>query len=729
MRKKEVDDILKKYKKKLKETSVDDGAFSIQYAKFKKEMRGEELTLYEKFCNLSERILKVSTKPDKREKLVESIDRIGLNITPEGAVSFATLFGFAFILLGFIFVIVGYVFFTEPYFSLVGEETFMKALGTGPIFFFIFFVIFGLVSMRFLTGVPNRKAVLWRIKASDQMVLCVLYMVMYMRHTSNLEHAVKFAAQHLDDPLASDLKRVFWNLETGKAKTVAESLDIYLEGWREHNMEFVNSIHLIESSLYEPSEKRRLEILDRGLDTILNGTYERMMHYAHEVRVPITNLYMLGIILPILALIMLPLMGAFLGVKWYWLAFLYNILLPVFVYFRGNEILSKRPGGSSESSLLKRGGYEKYKKISFFGLEINPIILGVPILILILIIGLSPLILHSLFPGNEFLNGDGMFGYFDDNGICAGKDCLGPYGTGALYFSLLIPLSWTFGIGTYYKLKTKKLIKIKDGVVKLEKEFSGSLFQLGNRIGDGLPAEIAVEKVAENMRGTPTGEFFRIISINIRKLGMDLSNAIFNRERGGIVYYPSNLIQSSMRVLVQSVQKGPKIASSAMISISNYLININKINERLKDLLSEVISSMKAQINFLTPLIAGIVVGIGAMITGIIVKLGPLLKLTGGESVEGFGVDLSIIAQIFPIDKVIPPYFFQLVVGVYILQLVIILTKLRNGIEFGVDKLREDSAMGGNLFKGVGLYVVVSVIVIIVLSFLSRGVLGAVGGF
>ncbi|MEK6952401.1 MAG: hypothetical protein AABX29_05275, partial [Nanoarchaeota archaeon] len=483
-----------------------------------------------------------------------------------------------------------------------------------------------------------------------------------------------------------------------------------------------------ESSLYEPTDKRRLEILDRALDVILNGTYERMMNYAHDIKNPITTLYMLGVILPILALIILPLMGTFLGIKWYWLAFLYNILLPLFVYFKGNDILNKRPGGSSESTLLQGKNYEDYKRIEFLGIQIDPILLGLPILFLVLIIGLSPLILHSLFPGSAFLNAEGVFGYFDDKGLCTGKNCMGPYGIWALYLSLLIPLSWTLGIGLYYRLKTRKLIKIKDDTTRLEKEFSSSLFQLGNRIGDGLPAEIAIEKVAENMRGTATGDFFRMIAVNIRKLGMDLNEAIFNKSRGGIIYYPSNVIQSSMRVLVQSVQKGPAIAASAMISISNYLDNINKINERLKDLLSDITSSMKGQINFLTPLIAGIVIGIGAMITSIIVNLGPLLAMTGGEKVEGFGVDLSIIADIFPLDKVIPPYFFQLVVGIYILQLVIILTKLKSGIEFGVDRLREENEMSGNLFKGVGLYVIVCIIVVFILTMLSQGVMLTTGG-
>jgi len=34
------------------------------------------------------------------------------------------------------------------------------------------------------------------------------------------------------------------------------------------------------------------------------------------------------------------------------------------------------------------------------------------------------------------------------------------------------------------------------------------MFQLGNRLGDGIPAEIAFAKVAETMKGTTSGDFF-----------------------------------------------------------------------------------------------------------------------------------------------------------------------------------------------------------------------------
>ena len=71
-----------------------------------------------------------------------------------------------------------------------------------------------------------------------------------MRHTSNFELGIDFAAEHLPPPLSIDLKKIIWNIETEKYASIKESVDNYLQTWRKWNMEFIESMHLIESFLY-----------------------------------------------------------------------------------------------------------------------------------------------------------------------------------------------------------------------------------------------------------------------------------------------------------------------------------------------------------------------------------------------------------------------------------------------------------------------------------------------
>ncbi len=691
--KKEVDDILEKYRKKLDDRGdYELEGFSRQYKKFKQERVREDLSFYEKACNFCGKLLAVKVDQNRRNKLIDSIDRVGLEITSEGSTSLAFFVGGFFILLGMT------IFFTT------------LLLGSFSLFIPLIFIILGIVFIKLLLEKPNRIATRFRLKAGNQMVLCILYIVMYMRHTSNLEHAVKFAAQNINDPLSNDLKKIIWDVEIGRYSTIKESLDIYLESWRYYYPDFVNSFHLIESSLYEPSESRRIEILEKGLDGMLDGTHEKMLHYAQDLINPITNLYMLGIILPILGLIILPLMGAFIGIKWYWIAFFYNLVMPIIVYSLGLSILEKRPSGEGEATDVSQDIFNQYRKVKFLGVDINPLILVIPLFLILFFIGLSPILLRSGFGS--------LFGY-----EIQGDRLYGPFSLTSLMLSLALPLAIAISLSIYYKLRTKNLIKIRENAKELEREFSGSLFQLGNRIEDGLPSELAFGKVAENVKGTATGDFFTIVSYNIRNLGMSIKDAVFNPNVGAIVKYPSKIIQSSMQVLLESSKRGPKVAALSLISVSNYMVNVHKVNERLRDLLSDVISSLSGQINFLTPIIAGIVVGIGNTITSVVVGLGPALGGASGGDEAVFGINAGVLRDVFPLDKIIPPYFFQLIVGLYLVEITIIMTILANYIENGVDKLNEEYSLSKTLFKSVGFYILVTILVTTILYFMARGVL------
>ncbi len=694
--KEELDKLIKKYTSKLEKNISRDveqpkrnSEFSREYQTFKGEVMSKAGTRYEKMAQFAGKI--INTKPNDKliPKLEESLDVTHLNLTLKDVSSFAIFYPVLFGLLFLIISIVAFVF---------------NVLGVSFLFGLLFLVSLMLIPM--LSKIPISIADRWRAKAGNQIVLCILYVVIYMRHTSNLENAIKFASDHIGGPIALDLRKVFWDVEVGKYSTIKESLDHYLVLWRDNNLAFVNSFHLIESSLYEPSGERRLSLLDKSLQIILDGVYNGMLRYTHNLKNPITMLHMLGVILPILGLVIFPLLSAFMGgyIKWYHLAILYNLLLPFLVYSIGTNILSKRPSGYSETLL----GFESRKGKLFF-----PVL----IFIVLLIIGISPFLIYylNLVPDFDFMGM--LFLGFEDKG----GTVFGPFGIGALMLSFAIPLSLALSTGIYYKSKTKKLLKLRDNTKKLEKEFSSSLFQLGTRIGDGIPTESAFKDVAETMAGSPTGGLFTKINNNLRKLGMSLREAIFNPERGALRDYPSPLVESSMEVLVESSKKGPSVVSQSLISISSYVNSVHAVGERLRDLLSDILSSMKSQISFMAPVISGIVIGIGSMMVGVISKLDDLMQ---GASAGEAATTLNLGAlELFDKFSTIPSYFFQVIVGVYVVQIVYILTVLSSGIEHGADKLNEQSNLGKNLIRSTILYTIVALIVVLLFNQLASFVL------
>ena len=295
---------------------------------------------------------------------------------------------------------------------------------------------------------------------------------------------------------------------------------------------------------------------------------------------------------------------------------------------------------------------------------------------------------------------------------------IGPFGPLGTLLSLFIPFSIAIFFIVAYKKKTHDLIKSRERTKVLEDEFTNSLFQLGNRLGDGMPPEVAFAKVAESTKGQATNQFFVTINQNIQQLGMSVDNAVFDKKRGAMIFFPSALIATSMRILIESSKKGLQVAARSLMSISDYVKNIQKINQRLKDLLAEVVSDMKSNMTFLAPLLAGIIVGLSSMIITVISKL-ETQAMAGGELGAGSLGSLAGIVKIFASSEMIPPYFLQLAVGIYIIEIIFIMTLTLVTLDAGKDPLREKYDLAKNLKTGIILYLITATFSIITLTMLA----------
>jgi hypothetical protein len=90
----------------------------------------------------------------------------------------------------------------------------------------------------------------------------------------------------------------------------------------------------------------------------------------------------------------------------------------------------------------------------------------------------------------------------------------------------------------------------------------------------------------------------------MKMLGFTFGQAFFDKEYGAIRYYPSRLIKSIMKTVVESTKKGVGTASVAMLSISKYLKGLHDTQEEVQENLSDTLNSLKFQSYFLTPLIS-----------------------------------------------------------------------------------------------------------------------------
>lgn len=377
-----VEEILQKYGAKIENQfgSTSSGKdYSQEYVKFKQEL-APDLTRYERLCRSFSGIIKVKVSEKDDKEISKYLHTAHVDVDSGQALSLAIVAFLGVFFLGFAA--------SVAVMLIKGGDKLAVMLGNFPFLLFILTSIFSLFLFYFTKAYPQRLANRWRLKASSQMVPAILYVVVYMRHTPNLEKAIAFAAEHLQEPLSLDFKKVFYDVEVGKFSTIKESLDNYLEVWRGYSSEFIESFHLVESSLFEPDEGRRIATLEKSLQVVLDGVYDKMLKFTHEVRSPLTNVYMLGVVLPTLGLALLPLASAMLGslLLWYHVFLLFNLIIPFLVFFLTDKVMFMRPGGHGESDLLEKNPlYADYKDSSHF---VSAFLVCLPFFIL----GLLPLI-------------------------------------------------------------------------------------------------------------------------------------------------------------------------------------------------------------------------------------------------------------------------------------------------------------------------------------------------
>lgn len=684
---------------------------STDYEQFRSETLPKSLNLYAKICNLSEKLINI--KPDEKttEKIQKLLYSAHLTCTPTGVQSLSIVVPLFLLIIGLLLLV-----------------AVSSTIGFGVI-------IIGALSYFSLQNIPSLLARRMKSKANDQIIIGIFYIVAFMRFNSNFELAVSFAANYLNPPLSLDFKRILWELENAKHPNIKTAFDYYLEGWRDENLEFLESVYLIESSLYESEEFRRISLLDKALDIILQGNYEKMLHFAQELRGKVSTFNMIGIVLPILGLIILPLAASFGDPRSTWevVFLLYNIILPICVSYFGFIIIFNRP--SSVNSIKASTNIKGLKEMQKFPLKlgkektiyISPKYPAIAIFVIFFLIGLSPFIIEGLGLTpvvNERLalafGEDSPFGVFQEFKVIDSETSYryGPYGVFSGVLSLFIPLAFAFGIGYYLRYKYKNLIHLRDKTKQLEKEFPSATFQLGNRINEGISAELSFGAVAETMKGTEAGKFFGKIDSNIKFSGLGVEAAIFDSEKGAINDYPSDIVVSSMKIFVKSIEKGPEIGAKTLIDLSKYLSEIHMSHERMIDLLGESLGSMKGQAAFLAPIISAVVIAIVSLVTLI---LGTLSKATQELSEQAGDSGLSGF-----LGESIPTYLFQISVGLYIVSLIAILIYIVSNLENGEDPINTRYQIGEKLIGGMTKYAALAGIGIVGFALIGSQVLGSI---
>ncbi len=678
-------------------TSSKEG-YSREYQKYRKEEREEvETSSFEELCLTSGDLLNLKAGKKTRERLGPPLRLLGWDITPGMVLSAAVMVGFVSFFGWFLlFALNAFLGFFIPI-SIILISVFIP-IGAGVYTYFK----------------PIYQAENKVIRSSGEMILTILYMVIYMRSSPNLEGAIRFAALNLEGPVSKDLRGVLWDLEVGKYNKIEEALENYTVRWKGYNDDFLESLQLLKASVNEPSPQRREDLLQDSIDRILEGTQENMKHYAQGLKTPVMILNAVGAMLPVLGMIMLPLVSVFLGdsISEMHLILLFNIMLPAFLYWFMQRILSSRPPTVS-SEPTSNGNLPRlgYYNLDLFGRSFSAPVWPLGVLIFS-IVGLYGVLGYAIFP-EVYPVSDGAESapaMFTDG------DSYSPLAMLIRSLSITAGLGLAIGVVLYIGGLERK--KAEEEIRNIEKQFPTALFQLGNKISGGTPIELALKQARESTEEMEISGLFSYTLRNITEMGMTFDEAVFDEDYGALRHYPSQMIHTVMKAIMESSEKGTKMASMAMMTISRYLENIHRTQEKLNDLMEETTTTILMLGYLLAPIVSGVAVGMSQTIITAMFELSESFDDSIAGTPEGdvgdadtaaAGADFSGILG--DLDAAIPPEVLQFVVGIYLIQLLWILGTFYTKISVGENKTERNIFVGKILISGVFFYSITLLIV------------------
>ncbi|MEM4261824.1 MAG: hypothetical protein QXI10_02575 [Candidatus Diapherotrites archaeon] len=646
------------------------------------------------------------------------------------------------------------------------------------------FIIIAIAIVYFFQKFPAIAAKKEQTKALTYVPEMVGYMVMSIKLVPNLEKAVEFSSQHGKGKLAYDFKEVIWKTQLGIYNSISEGLDELAYRWGNYSSELKRALMRIRASVIENTEAKRHALLDETTSEMLDSIKNKMEQYARELSQPSTMLFYIGVLLPLLLIIILPVGSSFTGAPLanpIVLFLIYNILIPITAFAFAYSIIQQRPPTYEVPQIPDNYTLMPKWKANIIGLKVDIRIIALAVLLVGSTISL--IVSSEGLPPNFVLGSQNMDAcaegkqlicpdlskkvaleragrsqtYFDvyENGggelftqkmreklrsgelteqearqeaitevkaeeqlfFSQSENDIAPY---SLVFGLLITISIALSIILYYSSVYKRRAQLE--IQQMESEFKDSLYVLASRMGENKPVEDAIKHVTEFLPDLKISKrvFAKIID-NIKLMGMPLEQAVFDQNYGAVAKIPSNIIRSSMKIMVDSVQLGSNVAARTLIALSIQLQNAEKVNNNLKVLVADVTGTMKTMAMFIAPMVLGLTTSLQRVVIVTIASIAGsgIASENATQNFTEIGSSFAgATAFIKPeaIATIASPTQFILIVALYIVEIVFIMSYFTTKIEEDNDVL---------LKMNLATFLPIAVIVFVVSMALSNMFVGS----
>ncbi len=533
-----------------------------------------------------------------------------------------------------------------------------------PLYIFAPLLILVLGATYYVQNYPLGQVKNEQVKALTHVPEIIGYMIMSLKLVPNLERAIEFSADHGRGRIAEEFRKMLWDVQIGVYRTLSEALDALAYRWGKFSSEFKSALMRVRGSVIEDTEAKRYLLLDKTMEEILDSVKTKMEQYARGLSQPATTLFYIGVLLPLILIIILPVGSTFSGAALadpIVMVLIYNIGIPLIAFLFAYSLIKQRPPtyeppkipdnypGLPKKWTAQQGNFRMDLRL----LIMIVFVVGISASFIINTEGLPPKSLFEAFgmqegdpqiipyvPGEaEVMERAGLTpGYYDIPGgklydeqyrlyIATGfsteeaeKEAAGKVAmqkqlffleadndTTPLYFIFgsLITISMCAFFYLYFRNVHKRKVQLE--IMELESEFKESIYVLASRLGENKPVEEALKHTRDFLPDLKISKtIFTKTLDNITLLGMPLQAAIFDKNFGSLKNIPSQTLIGGMKIMVDSVEMGVGVAARTLMSLSMQLTNSEKVNRMLSVLISDITGMMKTMSLIIAPLVLGI---------------------------------------------------------------------------------------------------------------------------
>ncbi len=550
-----------------------------------------------------------------------------------------------------------------------------------------------------------------KIAATSESVWVTLYLVLYLKRNPNLEKAIQYVAYYMKGIIATDFKKLLYDLENKRFRILEEALEYYAIRWFYLSPDFVYIMSHLLNIKYRRTEEEINALLDRLLSWILKKAYQKSYEYVEKLKQPAVAITSFLIVLPIVSILMLPIMSVFLlnNVSFYFIAFGYIIILPILTFLVIQNLLSQNPFAFSTPDLSLAKDLPKKNRVKIGNKEVSifPFIILFATLSIPAIYHLAQISIKLLYIPEGALSTYLNFIFQDRSVINA-------------LIMLTLPLGIGLSIGSYFYLNSFQKVKRANEIEEMEFEFPVIVYEFASLLEDGYPMEIVLEKTYQNYKIIKLSgileNFLKLTIFNLRK-GLNLIQSIFDKNYGSINYYPSKIIYETLQLIIYSTNKGPKVLSQICYNVSKNLEQVVDIRIQVRRMLDEVIGLLDNVSKSIVPFMSSLVTIFNSAIISMLFAIAYFFQTISAAFGLSGAADLSqLIISTFNLANLIPPSYFQAIIGIFFIEFVIITSFFTAGIKYGFDETMIYYYIGRNLIVGTIFYVIFSTLGLIAVN-------------